>query len=146
MLERLTEQTVKEMATESLIDYRAKALSEKSALEKLEKPTEKQVAYLNDLASSLALIDKEEERLSSSDKPKTKSPKRNAYTPAPGTEGLVHAQLIRGRRFNPRTGKEESQPFIQMFTFPEWQLFRKNYVGLGYEISKVLYNPYDKED
>lgn len=136
MLERLTEQTVKEMATESLIDYRAKALSEKSALEKLEKPTEKQVAYLNDLASSLALIDKEEER----------RPKRNAYTPAPGTEGLVHAQLIRGRRFNPRTGKEESQPFIQMFTFPEWQLFRKNYVGLGYEISKVLYNPYDKED
>ena len=42
------------------------------------------------------------------------------YTPAKGTEKLVHLSIVRGRRFNPNTGKEESMPYIQMFTYGEF--------------------------
>lgn len=64
------------------------------------------------------------------------------YTPAKGTEKLVHLSIIRGRRFNPMTGKEESMPYIQMFTYGEFQLFKKNADLLGYSVLKVLYDPY----
>lgn len=59
-----------------------------------------------------------------------------------GTEKLVHLAIVKGRRFNPTTGKEESKPYIQLFTFAEWQLFKKNFRGLGYSIMKVLHDPY----
>lgn len=66
----------------------------------------------------------------------------STYTPKKGTEKMVHVKIIRGRRFNPMTGKEESTPYIQLFTFPEWQLFKKNFRGLGYSIMSVLHDPY----
>lgn len=64
------------------------------------------------------------------------------YTPAPGTENMVHLSLVQGRRFNPLTGKEESKIFTQIFTFAEWQLFKKNYKNLGYTVMSVLHDPY----
>ena len=64
------------------------------------------------------------------------------YTPAKGTEKLVHLSIIRGRRFNPITGKEESTPYVQMFTYGEFQLFKKNANLLGYSVLKVLHDPY----
>ena len=64
------------------------------------------------------------------------------YTPAKGTEKLVHLSIIRGRRFNPITGNEESTPYIQMFTYGEFQLFKKNAKLLGYSVLKVLHDPY----
>lgn len=67
---------------------------------------------------------------------------KNNYYVAPGTEKMVHLQLVRGRRFNPLTGKEESKAYTQMFTFAEWQLFKKNFVGLGYTIMAALHDPY----
>lgn len=70
--------------------------------------------------------------------------KANNYKPKPGTENMVHVSLIHGHRFNPRTGEEESKPFVQLFTYSEWLLFKKNYVGLGYTI-EILHNPYDNE-
>lgn len=70
--------------------------------------------------------------------------KTTSYAPAPGTENMIHLSLIKGRRFNPFTGKEESKVFTQIFTFSEWQLFEKNYKGLGYTIIDVLHNPYEK--
>lgn len=68
--------------------------------------------------------------------------KKAAYTPKPGTEKMVHLSIVRGRRFNPMTGKEESMPFTQMFTFAEWQLFKKNFKNLGFTIMAVLHDPY----
>lgn len=68
--------------------------------------------------------------------------KKAAYTPKPGTEKMVHLLIVRGRRFNPMTGKEESTPFMQMFTFAEWQLFKKNFKRLGFTIMKALHDPY----
>ena len=64
------------------------------------------------------------------------------YSVAPGTEKLVHVLIVRGRRFNSMTGKEESPAYTQMFTFAEWQLFKKAYKGLGYAIMAVLHDPY----
>ena len=68
--------------------------------------------------------------------------KTPSYNPAPGTEKMVHLSLVRGRRFNPLTAKEESKVFTQLFTFAEWQLFKKNYKNLGYTVMAVLHDPY----
>lgn len=65
-----------------------------------------------------------------------------SYSPAPGTENMVHLSLVQGHRFNPHTGKEESKVFTQLFTFAEWQLFKKNYKNLGYTIIAALHDPY----
>lgn len=66
----------------------------------------------------------------------------NQYVVKPGTEKMVHLSIVRGRRFNPMTGKEESPAYTQMFTFAEWQLFKKTYKGLGYTIMAALHDPY----
>lgn len=71
---------------------------------------------------------------------------QTGYVPKPGTEKLVHLSLVKGRRFNPMTGKEESQPFTQMFTFAEWQLFKNHFKGLGYTILSVLHDPYGEAE
>ena len=64
------------------------------------------------------------------------------YTPKKGTEKLLHLSLVRGRRFNPRTGKEETKPYIQFFTYGEWLVFKQNYKLLGYTILAVLHDPF----
>ena len=56
---------------------------------------------------------------------------------------MVHVKVVKGRRFNPNTGVEESTVYKQLFTLGEWQLFKKNYNCLGYNIVEVLYNPFD---
>lgn len=64
------------------------------------------------------------------------------YTPAKGTEKLVHLSIVRGRRFNPSTGKEMTKPYTQLFTYGEWQVFKQNYKLLGFTIMAVLHDPY----
>ena len=65
------------------------------------------------------------------------------YVPAKGTESLIHAKVTRGRRFDENTGKEISAPYIQLFTFGEFENFKKNATLIGY-FYEVLYNPYKK--
>lgn len=65
-----------------------------------------------------------------------------AYVPAKGTEKHVHVKLIRGRRYNAMTGKEVSRPYVQVFSFGEWQLFKKNHRSLGFIIVEALHDPY----
>ena len=67
-----------------------------------------------------------------------------AYSPAKGTEKLVHLMIVRGRRFNPMTGKEESNPYLQTFTYGEFQLFKNNAHLLGYSVLEVLHDPYNE--
>ena len=69
-----------------------------------------------------------------------------AYVPAKGTEKMVHLSLVRGRRFNPHTGKEESKIFTQYFTYPEWLLFKAHYRRLGYTVMSVLHDPYGEAE
>lgn len=77
---------------------------------------------------------------------KTTEEAKAPYTPEEGTDNLLHLLLVKGRRFNPNTGDEISKPFIQMFTYPEWQVFKKNYVGLGLAVQKVLHDPFDEAE
>ena len=70
------------------------------------------------------------------------SDEEEKYTPAEGTEKMVHLQIVHGRRFNPSTGKEESAPYTQLFTFGEFELFKENHKKLGYSVLKVLYDPF----
>lgn len=66
------------------------------------------------------------------------------YTPEKGSEKMVHLSIVQGRRFSSTTGKELSKPFVQKFTYAEWQLFKKNFKGLGYSIMAVLHDPYNE--
>ena len=94
----------------------------------------------------LALVDVEEiynEKVETTKLlPEQKTASKDAYVPEKGTEKHVHVRLIRGRRFNPNTGKEVSRPYVQVFTFGEWQLFKKNHRSLGYIIVEALHDPY----
>ena len=71
-----------------------------------------------------------------------KAKAKTSYTPESGTEQMVHLSIVQGRRFNPLTGKEESKAFTQLFTFGEWQLFKKHYKSLGFTVLTVLHDPY----
>ena len=97
--------------------------------------TKEQQARLDSIAEQI--IDLEEQIELAGDE-QTES----GYKPAPGTEKLVHVSIIRGRRFDENTGKEISEPYVQMFTYGEYENFKKNASMIGYTIVKVLYNPF----
>ena len=118
--------------------YKSEALNLKAQLEELkaaggDKWTEEMQKKLNSVALTIVDVEAAEEEYNSQ------------YHPKPGTEKLVHAKIVRGRRFNPATGKEESEPFVQMFSYPEWQIFEKNMSLLGFAVLEVLYNPYNEK-
>ena len=69
---------------------------------------------------------------------------KDAYEVPKGTEKHIHLMIIRGRRFNPSTGVEESEPYKQIFSRSEWELFKKNAALLGYTIIEVLHDPYNE--
>lgn len=102
-----------------------------------DKWTEQLQAKLDETIGEIADIDEEIAALTD-EAPAEKS----EYTPGKGAEKLVHLSIVRGRRFNPMTGKEESMPYVQMFTYGEFQLFKKNANLLGYSVLKVLHDPY----
>lgn len=127
-------------STKELKAYKTKAQARKNELEALKAKggdtwTNNLQEELNDIAVYLVDIDEA-----------LQGQKKNVYKPAAGTENHVHVKMVRGRRFNPYTGKEESKPYVQMFTFSEWLLFKINHKGLGYEIEEILYNPYKEEE
>lgn len=67
----------------------------------------------------------------------------DGYTPERGTGNLIHAKITRGHRFDENTGKEISTPYVQMFTFGEFENFKKNAELIGYSY-EILYNPFNK--
>lgn len=145
MLQKLELQQLRALSLEDVKSYKKKAVERKAELEAAKAKGGK--AWTSDLQEELDevvlfLVDVDDviEEKSSASKTQAKSD----YTPKPGTEKLVHLSIVRGRRFNPMTGKEESPAYTQMFTFAEWQLFKKNFKGLGYSIMKVLHDPYEE--
>lgn len=140
MYQTMTLEQLVTCSTKELKAYKTKAQARKNELEALKAKggdtwTNNLQEELNDIAVYLVDIDDA-----------LQGQKKNVYKPAAGTENLVHVKMVRGRRFNPRTGKEESRPYVQMFTFSEWLLFKINHKGLGYEIEEILYNPYKEEE
>lgn len=143
MLQKLELQQLQALSLEDVKSYKKKAVECKAELEAAKAKGGK--AWTSDLQEELDevvlfLVDVDDviEEKSSASKTQAKSD----YTPKPGTEKMVHLSLVRGRRFNPLTGKEESKVFTQLFTFAEWQLFKNNFKGLGYTIMAALHDPY----
>lgn len=141
MLQKINLQQLQALSLEEVEAYKTQALARKTELEAAKAKggkawTPELQEELDDIALFLVDVDDViEEKVSATSA-------KASYEIKPGTEKMVHLSLVRGRRFNPNTGKEESAPFIQLFTFSEWQLFKKNYAGLGYTIIAALHDPY----
>lgn len=143
MLQKLELQQLQALSLEDVKSYKKKAVERKAELEAAKAKGGK--AWTSDLQEELdevvlflvdvddAIEEKQNEATSTAE---------NQYVVKPGTEKMVHLSLVRGRRFNPLTGKEESKVFTQLFTFAEWQLFKNNFKGLGYTIMAALHDPY----
>lgn len=146
MSQKLEIQQLQALSLEDVKSYKKKAIERKAELEAAKAKggkawTSDLQEELDDVALFLVDVDDviEEKAASASGETATKT---TSYNPASGTEKMVHLSLVRGRRFNPLTGKEESKPFTQLFTFAEWQLFKNNFKGLGYTIMAALHDPY----
>lgn len=140
MLQKMTLQELQNSTVDALKQAHIAAKAHQVDLQKLKSSKDKRwtEAMQEDLdATALYIVDIEDVL-----EEKTSSTSNSGYKPKAGTEKLVHLSIVKGRRFNPMTGKEESKPCTQLFTFAEWQLFKKNFKGLGYSIIKVLYDPY----
>lgn len=143
MLQKLELQQLQALSLEDVKSYKKKAVERKAELEAAKAKGGK--AWTSDLQEELDevvlfLVDVDDVIEEKSSASKTQA--KNDYTPKPGTEKMVHLSIVRGRRFNPLTGKEESKVFTQLFTFAEWQLFKNNFKGLGYTIMAALHDPY----
>lgn len=143
MSQTMNLQQLKAYSLSEIEGYKKKAEERKKELQALKAKGGKDWSpelqkELDEIALFLVDVDDviEEKKASSSTSAKS-------YTPAPGTEKMVHVSLVHGRRFNPLSGKEESKIFTQLFTFAEWQLFKKHYKGLGYTIVAALHDPYN---
>lgn len=138
MLQKLELQQLQSLSLNDVKAYKTKATTRKAELEAIKAKgksggwTSELQDELNDLAIALVDVDDiiEQKMLEPS------------YVVKPGTENMVHVRIVRGRRFNPLTGKEESNAYVQMFTHGEWQLFKNTFAGLGYTILAALHDPY----
>lgn len=140
MLQKMTLQELQNSTIDALKQAHLAAKTHQAGLQKLKSSKDKRwtEAMQEDLdATALYIVDIEDVL-----EEKTSSISNGEYELKAGTEKLVHLSIVKGRRFNPMTGKEESKPYTQLFTFAEWQLFKKNFKGLGYSIMKVLHDPY----
>ena len=143
MLQKLELQQLQALSLEDVKSYKKKAVDRKAELEAAKAKGGK--AWTSDLQEELDevvlfLVDVDD--IIEEKQKEATSTTKNEYVIKPGTEKMVHLSIVRGRRFNPMTGKEESPAYTQMFTFAEWQLFKKTYKGLGYTIMAALHDPY----
>lgn len=143
MLQKLELQQLQALSLEDVKSYKKKAVERKAELEAAKVKGGK--AWTSDLQEELDevvlfLVDVDD--IIEEKQKEATSTTKNEYVIKPGTEKMVHLSIVRGRRFNPMTGKEESPAYTQMFTFAEWQLFKKMYKGLGYTIMAALHDPY----
>lgn len=126
------------------MQIKASAEAAKAKLEKQKKTNSDWTdAKQEELDEVVVFIVDLEEYIDERKKKESEQPEaESVYTPAKGTEKHVHVSIVRGYQFNPNTGKRISKPYAQMFTFAEWQLFKKSYKRLGYSIVSVLHDPY----
>ena len=145
MLQKLELQQLQELSLEDIKSYKEQAEARKAELIAAKAKGGK--AWTSTLQEELdeiviSLVDIDDVIEEKSKAKESINGVNNTYTPKPGTEKMVHLSIVRGRRFNPLTGKEESPSYVQLFTFAEWQLFKETYKGLGYTIMAVLHDPY----
>lgn len=144
MLQKVEFQQLQQMSLDDIKAHKEKAIIRKAELEALKvKGGKSWIAEMQEELDEIALylvdVDEVIEAKITEQKP-------TSYVPKKGTEKMVHLKLVRGRRFNPSTGKEESKEHAQLFTFAEWQVFKKHFKGLGYAITGVLHDPYNEAE
>ena len=141
MFQKLELQQLHELSLEDIKSYKRQALEQKAKLEaaKVKGGKDWYPALQEELDEVVLILVDVDDVIEE----KTAKSKSNEYVPEKGTEKMVHLSIVQGRRFNPSTGEEVSKPYVQKFTFAEWQLFKNNFVGLGYTIMKVLHDPYN---
>ena len=143
MLQKLELQQLRALSLAELKAQKDEASKRKTALEALKAKSNKSwTQTMQDELDDLALYIVDIDDVIEEKQNEATSTAENQYVVKPGTEKMVHLSLVRGRRFNPLTGKEESKVFTQLFTFAEWQLFKNNFKGLGYTIMAALHDPY----
>ena len=146
MSQKMELQQLQSHSLEEVKAYKKEAQKRKVELEALKAKGGKEWTpalqeELDDVVLFLVDVDEKKKKKAASASGETAT-ETTSYNLAPGTEKMVHLSLVRGRRFNPLTGKEEAKVFTQLFTFAEWQLFKKNYKNLGYTIMAALHDPY----
>lgn len=127
---------LKQMSLEDIKTYKKHAEERKAELVALKNSntiSEEQQEELDDVTIFLVDVDDIIEEKA-----------KNSYNVPKGEEKLVHLSIVKGRRFNPNTGKEESSPVVQKFTYGEFIAFRNSHHLLGYVIVKVLHDPYNE--
>ena len=143
-LKQSPQKELQEMSLSQLASEVERAKAVKANLETLKAKNAKAFTeqQQNDLNSvTLYLVDAEEALVAKEAENAKEAEK--VYTPAKGTEKLIHVSIIRGHRFDPKTGKEKTKPYTQLFTYGEFMLFSKNHSRLGFEIVEVLHDPYN---
>lgn len=120
----------------------AKAKNAKTFTEQQQNELNSVTLWLVDAEEVLAQKEADAVKEAAEAKEPAKVQTSGAYIPAPGTEKLIHVQLVRGNRFDPKTGEEKVKPYAQLFSYGEFMLFSKNYKRLGFDIVKVLHDPY----
>lgn len=131
-MKKLELKELQALTDEQLTKYKAEAEDYKTKLEAKKADTKAWTKAMQDELDAvvLSIVDADdvlEERKAKATKDKT----------AP-----VKVKIVRGRRYNPNTGKEESFPYEQTFNYNEWQLFKKHHKGLGYVILEAVEDPY----
>nr|DAW01011.1 MAG TPA: hypothetical protein [Caudoviricetes sp.] len=133
---------LKQLSLSEIKAYKAKAEERKAELAALKADTKKglteeQQEELDEIAIFLVDVDDIIEE-------KEAEAAKTAYVVPKGEEQLVHLSIVNGRRFNPSTGKEESRPTVQKFSYGEFVVFKNNCGLLGYTVVKVLHDPYNE--
>lgn len=119
----------------------AKAKNAKAFTEQQQNDLNSVTLYLVDAEEVLA--QKEAEAANAQKEAEAANAQKKTYVPAKGTEKLVHLSIVRGHRFDPKTGAEKTKPYVQLFTYGEALLFAKNHSRLGFDIVEVLHDPYN---
>lgn len=150
MQQKLDLQQLQKLSLGELKKLRDAAVKEKTEAEALKAKggkswTPEMQEELNNLALYIVDLDEAIDVKKEAETEEAPAPKKPVYEVKEGTEKMVHLKLVRGRRFNGMTGEEISEPFVQIFSYSEYQLFMRNYVSLGYTILEELHNPYKKD-
>lgn len=147
MLKKMNPQQLQSLSLEEIKAYKETAVKGKTELEALKAKGGKDwTAELQEELDDIALLLVDVDEVIEKKQSEASSAANDAYVVKPGTENMVHLSIVKGRRFNPLTGKEESKPYNQIFSYSEWQLFKNNHRGLGYFIMKVLHDPYNEAE
>lgn len=63
------------------------------------------------------------------------------YAVSPDERHLYHVLLLKGNRYNPKTGAELAKPFIQKFAVKDFKNFQAYAAQLGYTEVTILFDP-----